>query len=137
MSGAQDLARALTGITARLDKIDQGLKDNATKQDMTKVQDTLTNITNQMNNNTSNIEWLMERRKEDYINTDSQIKEAVGDCVRKQIEKIGLSASLAWRKLRSLNTLPTMNREGQCGCGLSLTVMRLQKKWQGISMQHP
>ena len=61
MSAGQDLVNALTGIIARLDKIDQGLKENASKLDVNKMQTTLANIMNQMNSNSGKIEWLMEK----------------------------------------------------------------------------
>ena len=89
-AGSHELASALTGITARLDKIDQGLKENASKQDVTRVQATLANITNQMNTNTNNIEWLMDRRQEDARKMSTELKEAVNHCVQQQLGEANL-----------------------------------------------
>ena len=84
MANCQDLAAALTGITARLDKIDKGLKVNATKEDVTKVQTTLTQLHQQMNNNKENIEWIMQARRDDAKKVEHRIEE----CVREEIGKL-------------------------------------------------
>ena len=77
MTSSQDLATALTGITARLDKIDQGLQGNASKQDVTNVQNTLTGIRDQVERNTDDIQWLMQQRKEDEDGRKNEIERFV------------------------------------------------------------
>ena len=83
MASNQDLASALTGITSRLDKIDEGLKANATKQDVIQVRTALTNLTSQLNKNTEDIGWLMSRRQEDA----EKVRQTIGDCVQHEVQK--------------------------------------------------
>ena len=69
MASNQDLTTALVAITSKLDKIDNGLKDNTTRDDVTKVQTSLTKINAQLITNTNNIAWLMRSREEDVLST--------------------------------------------------------------------
>ena len=87
MSSGGDLATVLAGITARLDKIDNGLKVNATKDDVTRVQASLNRINTQMNDNTDKIEWLIEKRQEDTQSVQDTIKEAVREYVKDNLDK--------------------------------------------------
>ena len=69
MASNQDLTAALVAITSKLDKIDNGLKDNTTRDDVTKVQTSFTKINAQLITNTNNIAWLMRSREEDVLST--------------------------------------------------------------------
>ena len=89
MSTSQDLAAALTGITSRLDKIDQGLKENATKEDVTRVQETLTRLDDQVAKNKEDVAWLIRTKQDDT----KHLEQKIGECVRDEIGKLRMEGS--------------------------------------------
>ena len=84
MATNQDLAAALSGITNRLDKIDEGLRSNASKEDVTQVQNALSGLRAQVSSNKENIEWLMRNKDEDSRRQrESLIKDVRGEVEKK------------------------------------------------------
>ena len=87
MSHSQDLANALSGITKRLDKIDEGLRENANKEDIVNIHARRKTMTNHINKNTDNIEWLMNRRKDDEKDVQQVVRQTVDKYVDSQLAK--------------------------------------------------
>ena len=92
MTTNQDLAAALTRINSRLDKIDEGLRGNATKHDVTLVQNALAGIRGQVTSNKENIEWLIKCREED----SKKQQECIVKGVQEEMDRRAETGSVLW-----------------------------------------